>query len=125
MIKLTFCLRRRSDVTREEFQTYWRDRHAPLVRSVAHLIGARRYVQSHTVSLPELQAVVDARGVGVEPYDGVAELWWDDFEAMAAAGKTKEGRDAGRMLLADEANFIDLPNCAMFFSEEFEVISPE
>ena len=31
MIKLTFCLRRLPHLTREEFQTYWREQHAPLV----------------------------------------------------------------------------------------------
>ena len=31
MIKLTFCLRRLPHLSREQFQTYWREQHAPLV----------------------------------------------------------------------------------------------
>ena len=48
MIKLMFCLRRRSDLTREEFQEYWRGRHGTLGVSLARDLGYRRYVQSHT-----------------------------------------------------------------------------
>ena len=31
MIKLVFCLRRQPHLSREEFQRYWRECHAPLV----------------------------------------------------------------------------------------------
>ena len=31
MIKLTFCLRRRPDLSAEEFHRYWRDEHGPSV----------------------------------------------------------------------------------------------
>jgi acyl-CoA dehydrogenase len=33
MVKLIFCLHRRPELSREQFQAYWRDRHAPLVAS--------------------------------------------------------------------------------------------
>ena len=47
MIKLVFSLRRRPDLTRDEFQAYWRDRHAPLVSRHADVLRIRRYVQTH------------------------------------------------------------------------------
>ena len=31
MIKLVFCLRRKPTLSREDFQAYWREIHAPLV----------------------------------------------------------------------------------------------
>ena len=34
MIKLVFCCRRRPELSREEFQRTWLDRHGPLVRSL-------------------------------------------------------------------------------------------
>ena len=49
MIKLVFALRRRGDLSRDEFQRYWREHHAPLVRSHAEVLGIRRYVQVHTL----------------------------------------------------------------------------
>ena len=75
MIKLTFCLRRLPHLSREEFQRYWRETHAPLVRAAAPALRVRRYVQSHT--LPHGLNETLRRGRGTpEPYDGVAELWW-------------------------------------------------
>ena len=47
MIKLVFSLRRREDMTREEFQRYWREQHAPLVERHAKTLAIRRYVQTH------------------------------------------------------------------------------
>jgi hypothetical protein len=58
----------------------------------------------------------------VEQYDGVAELWWDSYEEFAEASGTPEGRRAGRALLEDERNFIDLPNSPLFFTEEHVII---
>jgi EthD domain-containing protein len=48
LIKLVFTLRRREGMTREEFQRYWREQHAPLVQRHASTLGIRRYVQTHS-----------------------------------------------------------------------------
>lgn len=122
MIKLVFCLRRLPQLSREEFQTYWRDRHAPLVGRHAATLGLRRYVQTHTRDDPRLAAVADQRGSAGSAFDGVAELWWDDIESLLEAMSTDAGQAAGRELLEDEARFIDLPNSPIFFAEEFEVV---
>ena len=49
MIKLSFCLRRLPQLSREEFQRYWFDTHGPLVRKHAEALRIRRYVQTHTL----------------------------------------------------------------------------
>ena len=121
VIKLTFCLRRLDGMTREEFQTYWRETHAPLVASVADTLNIRRYVQQHTMDDAINDPIRASRG-GPPAYDGVAELWWDSLESLAAPGQTEEGRAAGAMLLEDERRFIDLPRSPLFFGEAFEVV---
>lgn len=123
MIKMVFCLRRRPDMTRAEFQQYWREVHAPLVREAAPLLNIRRYVQSHSFDDPRIAPAIDARGCEVPPYDGIAELWWDSQDAIIAAGATKEARDAGRRLLADEANFIAAKDSTLFYVTENEVVA--
>lgn len=122
MIKISFCLKRLPHLSRQEFQTYWRETHAPLVRSHAEILNIRRYVQSHTLSGPGLDALGESRGSAGKDFDGVAELWWDSMESFAAATATEEGRAAGLALLEDERRFIDLPNSPIFLVEEFEVI---
>ena len=81
-----------------------------------------RYVQNHTFSLATGAEALKARGALIEEYDGVAELWWESIEKMAAAGSTAEGRNAGRALLADERKFIDLSNSPIFYARETAVI---
>ncbi|MEW6270992.1 MAG: EthD domain-containing protein [Thermodesulfobacteriota bacterium] len=46
MLKLVFCLTRLPHLSREEFQRYWRERHAPLVRSHAATLRIQRYASS-------------------------------------------------------------------------------
>lgn len=123
MIKLIFCLRRRPELSFEQFQSYWRNVHAPLVRSVAPDLGIVRYVQSHTLQRPEFDTIFAARGITRPPFDGVAELWWKTRDDMLYAGSTPEGQTAGAALYADEQRFIDLASSELLFAEEFEVIA--
>ena len=122
MIKLVFTLRRREDMTREEFQRYWREQHAPLVRRHADALAIRRYVQVHARDTPLDEAVAGARGSEPRFYDGVAELWWDSLEELVAAFSSDAGRAAGQELLEDEQLFIDLPQSPLWLGEEIVVI---
>ena len=120
MIKLTFCLRRLPHLTREEFQQYWREQHAPLVAKHATTLGILRYVQCHT-GHPALNAAMQASRGGPPAYDGVAELWFESEEAMAA-NSGEAAAAAGRELLEDEKKFIDLANSPLWFGDEFVVV---
>lgn len=115
MVKLVFCCRRRAELTTEELQSYCRNSHADLVRSVRTAIPTMtRYVQNHTVFGPLTDGARDSRGTG-EPYDGVAEIWID-FDATAA---DPEGMaTAMQRLLDDELTFVDMPRSSVFIPEE-------
>lgn len=122
MIKLVFALRRKPELSREEFQAYWRTTHAPLVAERADVLKIRRYVQVHTSDLDGLHGAFQKRNGGAPaPFDGVAELWFDSLEALG--GDDPAVRQAQSELLADEANFIDLPNSPMWMSEEHEIVA--
>ena len=122
MIKLVFTLRRRENLTREEFQRYWREHHAPLVRSHAEALRIRRYVQTHARDTDLDEALAGSRGGAPGYYDGVAELWWDNIEDLRAAVTSEAGQAAGEALLEDERRFIDLPNSPIWLGEEHVVI---
>ena len=91
-IKVCELVRRRPGMSVEEFQAYWCEVHGPIV---SELPGLRRYAQSHPL--------VGGYHKGPLPYDGLAELWFDDKEGLRAIA----GTAAFARAKADEANFID------------------
>ena len=122
MIKLVYCLRRLPELSREEFQRYWRETHSPLVRNRAPALGIKRYIQVHTLESPLNEALRASRGSEAEIYDGVAELWWENAEALAAGTATPEGRQVARELFEDEKRFIDFARSVVFVAEENPVV---
>lgn len=116
MIKLTFCLKRLPNLSREAFQTYWYEKHAPLVTRHRDVLRIRRYVQFHSGSA-DINNGIRATRDAPEMYDGVAELWWDSLDDVFA-DVTPEREAAGLALLEDERKFIDLPKSPLFFGEE-------
>ena len=74
----------------------------------------------------------DRRGFSLDPvegvsrqqpeFDGVAELWWESMEDLAAASSTDLGRAAGRELLEDERKFIDLARSPLWLADEHQLI---
>ena len=124
MIRLVFLLRRQPNLSLADFHARWADDHGPLVASHQTHLGILRYTQSHRLDDPMNDALARARG-GLEPaYDGVAELWFESEAAIAAAGRTDAGRRAGAELLADEAEFIDLPNSPLWLAYEYPQVNP-
>ena len=121
MIKLTFCLVRLPSLTREAFQDYWHTKHAPLVRKHSATLGIRRYVQLHSFDPALSEGIRTSRG-GPEQYDGVAELWWDSFDALAKHLSAPGATEAGLELLEDERKFIDLARSPLWWGEEKVIV---
>jgi hypothetical protein len=120
MIKLTFALVRRPELSREAFQDYWRGTHGPLVASVKDVLRIRRYVQLH--SSPEvLSTPLRVERGGPEGYDGVAQLWWDSLDDLRLNAENEAARAAGRLLLEDERRFIDLARSPLWWGEEHAI----
>ena len=120
MVKLVYCIRRRSGMSLAEFRKHWRETHAPKVARFAEALHARRYVQSHTLDSVLNEALRGARGAG-PAYDGVTEVWWDSEDELASVMRAEEGAEAGRALLEDEQSFIDLGASSIFLTEEHEI----
>jgi uncharacterized protein (TIGR02118 family) len=121
MIKLVFVIRRREDLPLEEFHRYWLEEHGPLASSLLEALGARRYVQTHTLGGDHNAALAASRGTD-EAYDGLAEVWWDSLEALVAAVGSEEGQRANEVLIEDEAKFIDFQRSSFFLTEEHTIL---
>lgn len=107
MIKLVYCFGRRPDLSPEQFAHYWQHVHGPIG---ARIPGLQRLVQSLAVQPP---------GEARKPdFDGMAELWFEDFAALAAARQSREWAAS----TADEAHFIDPSRVASFVSVERTVV---
>jgi uncharacterized protein (TIGR02118 family) len=121
MIKLVFVIRRREALPPEEFHRYWLEEHGPLARRLLESLGARRYVQTHTLD-SELNAALAATRGTIEAYDGLAEVWWDSLDALLAAAGSEEGQRANAVLTEDEAKFIDFERSSFFLTEEHAIL---
>jgi len=77
MIAAISLIRRRPDISLEQFRAHWLHPHGTMT---AELPAARRYVQHHPIDAPGTNAY--ARHLGV---DGIPELWFDDIAARTIA----------------------------------------
>lgn len=119
MIKFVMCLTRNPDMSREEFKDYWMNKHGPFFMENADAMGAKKYVQSHTLDTPINEGLRTSRGMLPE-YDGVAEVWFESEQALMEGMSTSEGQKLGAALLEDEGNFIDHSKSSAFIVEEHE-----
>ena len=90
MIKVIALVTRKDGMSREEFREYWVTTHSPLAAAMPGLRGYR------------INIAGTPRDRDSESYDGSAELWFDDREAMEVGMTSMEG----------EVAFADVPNFA-------------
>ncbi len=120
MIKLTFCACRRDDISEEEFHDYWLNKHGPLVKSVADVLRIHKYVQSHAIDTAANDAIASVRGAPAR-LDGIAELWFKEEEFNDTANAS-EREAAAKLLIEDEAKFIDFSRSPLWFNQEHVIL---
>ena len=114
------CLRRHPNMTREQFQDYWLNKHGPFFMKNAGDMRAKKYVQSHTISTSLNEELRKSRGMLPE-YDGVAEVWFESEEDMIEAMSSPEGQKISAALLEDEGSFLDHSKSSAFLVREHEL----
>jgi uncharacterized protein (TIGR02118 family) len=103
-MKVHIWMRKKAGMTDEEFREYWVKTHAPIAGDGYE--NLKGYVINLVTRVPEGQE---------RPYDGVAELTWDDrdgFKADLASEVAKRSTD-------DLSNFTDA--FGLLFIEEHSV----
>ena len=119
MIKFVMCLTRHPDMSREEFKDYWMNKHGPFFMENADAMGAKKYVQSHTLDTPLNEGLRTSREM-LSEFDGVAEVWFESEQVLMEGMSSPEGQKLGAALLEDERNFIDHSKSSAFIVEEHE-----
>jgi uncharacterized protein (TIGR02118 family) len=101
VVKIVALIRRKPELSRDEFLHFWQQEHPPYVQA---LPGIRKYVQN---------AAVD--GYREWAYDGAAELWFDSVRAVAIAFDS----EAAEPMREHEAAFIG--ELTWFLADEVDV----
>jgi uncharacterized protein (TIGR02118 family) len=92
MVRVHIWLRKKEGMSAEDFRDHWINTHAPIARDgYDHLQG---YVVSLVTRVPDGQTA---------PYDGVAELTWEDRDGF----KTDMQSEANARATEDLATFTD------------------
>ena len=94
MVRAHIWVRKKDDMSAEEFARYWVNDHAPIARDgYEHLKG---YVVNLVSRVPQGQEA---------PYDGVAELTWDDRDGFRADMGSEAAKRATEDLESFAASF--------------------
>lgn len=101
MVRLIALLKRKPGTSHEEFLTYWRERHGPLVAGTKSGQHARRYEQLPSAS-------------GDTGFDGVTMQWFDSVEDFHASLRED---DYGE-IAADIERFLDSSSLIWMLAEE-------
>ena len=103
MINAVTIIKKKQGLTYDKFQNYWKNEHAEIVTR-SPLVGT--YVQSHPIYNDKLTFE--------DTIDGIAEIWFDDTNAMRSLAATKEYKD----IQDDEKVFIDGSAVRLIIAED-------
>ena len=109
MIKVIEFIKRKKEISLEEFSRYWEQEHAPLIAKL--IPNLKKYVQNHAIRLP---------GGGEPPIDGIAELWFDDFESWRESADWILNQ-SGKEVHESEEKFTDKSQFKAFICVEKEI----
>ena len=117
MIRLITCLKRRDDVSPDEFRRHWQDAaFDDLIARVTALTGAERCAKNLTLSVAANTLLMQERGLG-EPFDGIVEYWWHDAANFDELFQSEERKALMREMQDYQARFVDMAASASFFTE--------
>jgi uncharacterized protein (TIGR02118 family) len=107
-------LRRRADLSRDAFVSYYEERHAPLIQSL--LPGIVEYRRNFT----NFDGAYSSDGAAPFDFDVVTEIWFWDRAAYDEAMTIATQPDIAQRIAEDEANFLDRTGNRMFLVDERE-----
>ena len=107
MINAITIIKKKQSLSYGKFQNYWKNEHAAIVTR-SSLVGT--YVQSHPIYNDNLTFE--------DTIDGIAEIWFDDTNAMRSLAATKEYKD----IQDDEKVFIDGSAVRLIIAEDIITI---
>lgn len=111
LIKRMSTLKRRADVSSEQFKTEWFDVHSFLVKRLPEVKGYTQNLIFDRSNARRKPATYEEL-----PIDGIVELWFEDRDSLDSAFAS----DAGKTLMTHASEFID--EISTFLVETHEVV---
>ncbi len=123
MIRFVHCVRRRPNLTIDEFRRFWNSHEfGELLEELRRLTGASRVQRSSTLVIDMNVELMQERG-SAEPFDALLEVWLENARSL---DKRLESPELSRLLNELEtyqSQFIDFTASRRFFTE-WESSSP-
>lgn len=120
MIRIISLLKRKPELTHEEFLHHWREVHVPMIAGNAEALGVLRYSIVAAVE-PEATARFNPTGGLEDQYDGVGELWLDSSDRVTLPPSPEAAAVLAR-IADDEHRFVDRTRSYTLLGEETEII---
>ncbi|WCT13484.1 EthD domain-containing protein [Mucilaginibacter jinjuensis] len=113
MIKLTILLKRNPQQSHEDFLWFYKNEHARLFSSLP-------VVQNEVLQYDQFHALpVAMPGLPEPSFDGTAELWFRDAQAMFRVFTSDEYI---KMIRPSEKQFLQLSECSVLISVHHRII---
>lgn len=118
MMKALVFLKKRSDLTLDQFVDYYENHHSHLIRRLLPTIGEyrRNYLR---LGGEALGAHREVRASDHPGFDVVTEIWFADQAAWESFLATIATPDVAAEIAADELNFLDRPHTRLIAVDEY------
>jgi len=104
MIKVMFLVKKKSDITFEEFVKHYDEIHVPL--AMRHLPHIKKHVRNYIRVDADNGTVILPRANGMD-FDCISEVYFDSMEGWQATGHSNKTTNVGEILGKDQATFVD------------------
>lgn len=115
MLKVVTLIKRRPDLTREQFREYYENNHVPLINS-----KFGRYFLDYRRNY----LIGDEAETGNPDFDVVTECWMKDRETMEACFVVASDPANAAEVAADEEKFTDRSSIRIYVAEEYPLDRP-
>jgi len=117
VIRFINCIKKRGDISIEEFLGYWHSQEfEDLLQHAVNITKPKRLARNLTLDVDANLIIKEERG-SQEPFDGIIEYWWDNGRELLDSYATDEAKRVRREMIDYQGRFIDLAGSSAFFTE--------
>lgn len=117
MIRFLNCVRKKEEISHQEFRTYWNDpKFRDLIDKLISQLKPKRFEKRLTLQVEMNLRIMQERGSS-EPYDGTIEWWWDNASELSSLLEKEGTKKLLQEMKLFQSGFIDFKRSSAFFTE--------